>query len=53
MKCDFEYCIYNKDFTCIAGGTRINHLGIYEECILVSFNEKALEKEKAEQLPEA
>ena len=27
MNCEFEYCIYNRNFNCIADQQRINHLG--------------------------
>ena len=45
MKCDFEYCIYNRDFIYIVDEPTINFLGMCDDCIAIS-----LEKEKERQL---
>ena len=46
MKCDFDYCIYNRDFICILEEISINSLGMCEECIMIELDEGFLEAEK-------
>jgi len=50
MRCDFEYCIYNKGFICILDDIWINAVGVREECIIVEIEKEQLEKLKEEQL---
>jgi len=50
MKCDFEYCIYNRDFNCIIEEPTINSIGMCDTCITVLLDKKFLEKEKENQL---
>ena len=50
MKCEFDYCIYNKERKCIIRMPSINSLGMCEECIIVSIDRDYLEKEKKRQL---
>ena len=52
MKCEFEYCIYNKDFECILKETTINPLGMCQECIAVTLDRAFIETEKERQLRE-
>ena len=52
MNCDVEYCIYNKEFTCIFDEVQINSLGMCDECELVSIPEETLEKCKKKRLKE-
>ena|GEM_PF-1381179 len=50
MKCEFEYCIYNKNFECGVSNPEIDSLGMCSACIVISLNKKFLEKEKELQL---
>ena len=50
MKCEFKYCIYNKNFECTIDAISINALGMCDECIIVSLDKKILEKAKETQL---
>lgn len=52
MKCEVEYCIYNRDFKCICNITQLNSLGMCDECILISLDKDFLEAEKERQLGE-
>jgi len=52
MKCEFEYCIYNRDCCCIIDTPEINALWMCDACIVVSFDKIFLEKEKERQLLE-
>ena len=52
MYCELELCIYNRDFNCLCGETKLNELGMCDGCILVDFDKKFLEKEKERQLDE-
>ena len=52
MKCEFEYCIYNRDFSCIVDETGINSSGMCDACIIVSLEGEFLEKEKERQMSE-
>ena len=53
MKCEFEWCLYNRNFKCITDEPEINSLGMCDTCIVVSFDRDFLEKEKERQLLEA
>jgi len=50
MKCDFDYCIYNKELACILESIQINSLGMCEECMMVTIPDGTLESLKKEQL---
>lgn len=50
MKCEVEYCIYNRDFECICDITQLNSLGMCKECILVNLDKDFLASEKERQL---
>ena len=52
MKCDFDYCVNNKEFHCIHGEIQINALGMCEDCEVVSIPEEHLEKYKKRRLEE-
>ena len=50
MKCEFDYCIYNRDFLCILKEVQINSLGMCKECIIVSIPDDILKALKKKQL---
>ena len=52
MKCEYEFCIYNRNFNCIADSPGIDSLGMCDVCITVSLDRKFFEKEKNRQLTE-
>ena len=52
MKCEFESCIYNRNFNCIVNEPEINSLCMCDACIVVSIDKEFLEKEKERQLME-
>jgi|GEM_PF-1431178 len=52
MKCEFDYCIYNRDFSCILSDVTINSFGMCDECIIVSLDKEFLESEKVRQFKE-
>jgi len=52
MKCEYEYCIYNKDFKCSLDGVTINSLGMCDDCIIISLDKGFLEAEKDKQRKE-
>ena len=52
MKCEFEYCIYNRDLDCMIDEPTINSLGMCDACIILSLDKNFLEKEKERQLRE-
>ena len=52
MKCEFDYCMYNKDFECMVDDLEINSLGMCDACIVISLDKEFLEKEKQRQLSE-
>ena len=52
MKCENDYCIYNKDNTCILGEMSIDSLGMCDACITISLDEGFLKAEKTRQLGE-
>ena len=50
IKCDLEYCIYNRNFKCVLKRIEINSLGMCDECILISLDRELPEREKGRQL---
>ncbi len=46
MKCEFDYCIYQRDGKCTVGGIQINSLGMCDECVVVSLEGALLEEGK-------
>jgi len=50
MKCEQNYCIYNKHRKCILDETEINSLGMCDACILVYLEQDFLDAEKKRQL---
>lgn len=50
MECEFSYCIYNSANKCLLNNIKINVVGMCEECIIVSIDEKILDKQKQNQL---
>ena len=52
MKCEFEYCVYNRKCNCILDEIQIDRLGICESCEIVTIPEGKLEKYKEERLKE-
>ena len=49
MICENDYCIYNKDDTCVLDCIDLNALGHCNACIIVSLNKDLLELEKEKQ----
>lgn len=52
MKCEFSYCIYNEDLTCLLDEIRINSSGNCESCIMITLQDRMLSKYKKKQLLE-
>ena len=52
MKCEFDYCIYNKEFTCILEKIQVNSFGMCEGCEIVTVSKENLEKFKSKRLKE-
>ena len=52
MYCEVNYCIYNKEQTCMIDGVTINQLGMCDSCELVAIPKKSLEKYKNKRLKE-
>ena len=50
MRCEVDYCIYNRDCTCICQTIKVNSFGMCEECTFVSFKKELLDAEKERQL---
>jgi len=50
MKCEVDYCIYNRNFSCILNKIQIDSTGMCEECILISISKEDLEFLKEKQL---
>jgi len=50
MKCEVDYCIYNRNFSCILNKIQIDSTGMCEECILISISKVDLEFLKEKQL---
>jgi len=49
MNCENNYCIYNKENTCRVSPITINSLGMCDECIIISLDDKFLNEEKERQ----
>ena len=52
MKCENNYCIYNRDNTCALGEVGIDSLGMCDSFIIVFLDEDFLKAEKSRQLDE-
>ena len=52
MKCDFDYCIYNRGFVCILDEVRIDTLGMCGSCEAVAVPEEVLGRYKSRRLEE-
>ena len=52
MNCEFNYCIYNSDFVCIADEISINSLGMCDSCETVTVPAENLKKYKNKRLKE-
>ena len=50
MKCEADYCIYNRDFLCVLDEIQLNALGMCDECMLVSISDEDLRMLKEKQL---
>ena len=50
MKCENNYCIYNRGNTCTLSEVGIDSLGMCDSFIIVSLDEDFLEAEKSRQL---
>ncbi len=50
MKCEVDFCIYQKDGKCIVDKIQINSLGMCDTRIDVSFDSKFIEETKQKQL---
>ena len=46
MKCEFDYCVYNRDHGCILDDIQINRLGMCEECEIAKTPEEILDQYK-------
>ena len=52
MKCEVDYCIYNRCFACTLNETQLNTLGMCEKCMIVSIPDDILQGLKERQLEE-
>ena len=52
MKCECDYCVYNRDSTCIIDEIQINSLGMCEEYLIVSLPKVGLRLLKEKRLKE-
>jgi len=52
MKCEVDYCIYNKNWVCILNEIRIDPLHMCDSFELVTIPETDLQKYKNERLKE-
>jgi len=50
MTCEFDRCIYNREWKCLLDEVNINNLGMCDDCILISLDWDFLEAEKERQL---
>jgi len=50
MRCENEFCIYNKGNNCRFERVTINTLGMCEDCIIITLEKDFLEAEKEMQL---
>ena len=49
MGCDFEVCIFNREFKCMYDSTNIDHQGMCENSIVVRLEKDEMERKKEEQ----
>jgi hypothetical protein len=42
MKCDFDYCIYNKEFNCTLSEIQLNSLGMCDKRVMVTIPNETL-----------
>ena len=52
MKCEFEYCVYNREWHCIMNEIQIDKLGVCESCELVTIPAEIFDNYKEERLKE-
>lgn len=52
MYCEFCYCIYNREASCLLYETQINSLGMCELCEIVPIPKEVLERYKDKRLDE-
>ncbi|MCL2884625.1 MAG: hypothetical protein FWF49_03995 [Oscillospiraceae bacterium] len=52
MKCELDYCVYNRKNVCILDEIEVNGLGMCACCMTLSFTPDFLEQEKERQLRE-
>ena len=52
MKCENNYCIYNRQHKCLVDEPEMNSLGMCDSCIIISLEGDFLENEKERQLNE-
>jgi len=46
--CEFDFCIYNKDYDCICKSISISSAGVCDSRVVPAFPEEVLEKYKKE-----
>ena len=42
MQCEFEYCIFNKEYRCLFEEVEVDQYGRCKTCVLVSLEKDAL-----------
>ena len=52
MNCEFNYCIYNKNGSCLFESVKINLLGMCDQCIIVSIPDERLDRLKQQTMQE-
>ena len=52
MRCEFDYCIYNNESTCILDEIQVDSLGVCEECEVVTIPKETLGEYKKTRLKE-
>jgi len=52
MKCEFDFCVYNRDFACILDEIQINALGMCENCEIIAVPKTVLDHRKQQRLKE-
>ena len=50
MKCEVDYCVYNRDCACILDKIEIDSVGMCGACEFVAIPAEILEKHKADRL---
>lgn len=50
MKCRLNYCVYNRNNTCLIEEVQLDELGMCQECTIVSIPEQELNVWKEQQL---